>query len=348
MSVDVDVWLQISDILDALPFYVMLVDEDHHILQANRATHDALGVSPQAIVGKYCPEVIHGVKEPWYACPLEEALETEQIVEREAIDRATGHWIRSSIYPIARKTPDGRRLFFHMVSDVTDRKQAEELAETAHLALKNFAAYVVKAQEEERRHIALELHDQTIQKVVVFNRELEDLLAQEGLPSSVIERLREIRATSDLIAEELRAFARDLRPPALDDLGLFDSISKLLADLSDRLEIRSSLRLVGKERRLPPDMEVGLFRIAQEALRNIERHSGATKVDVVVEFEPGAVSMRVNDNGMGFSVVSAGQNLAGGHFGLIGMQERAEMAGGKLEVQSAPQEGTRILVHIPA
>ncbi|RJO62953.1 MAG: PAS domain-containing sensor histidine kinase [Dehalococcoidia bacterium] len=117
--------LQSSDILDAFPFYAMLVDEHHFIIQANKAVLLKLGVHPKDIVGKYCPEVIHGTREPWYACPLEEAVEKNQVVEREALDQKSGRWIRSAIYPI-RKSAGGQRVFFHMVTDITDIKQEIE------------------------------------------------------------------------------------------------------------------------------------------------------------------------------------------------------------------------------
>ncbi|HEY5113535.1 MAG TPA: PAS domain-containing protein, partial [Coriobacteriia bacterium] len=97
-----DLGLRVSDILEALPFYAMLVDEQHHILEANSAVRGQLGLDPKAIVGKYCPTVVHGLDQPWYACPLEEAAVTGQAVEREAFDQESGRWIRSGIYPIGR------------------------------------------------------------------------------------------------------------------------------------------------------------------------------------------------------------------------------------------------------
>jgi PAS domain S-box-containing protein len=100
----IDVELNVSDILEALPFYVMLVDEQHHILQANNAVREHLGLKPEDIVGRYCPEVVHGLKEPWYACPLEEAVEKGQAVEREALDEKSGRWIKSAIYPTRKFT----------------------------------------------------------------------------------------------------------------------------------------------------------------------------------------------------------------------------------------------------
>ena len=104
---DTDVEVRVSDILEALPFYVMLIDEHHRILQANSAVREQLGVKPEAIIGKYCPQVIHGLDEPWYACPLEEAVEKGQAVEREAFDQESGRWINSAVYPTGRFTRDG-------------------------------------------------------------------------------------------------------------------------------------------------------------------------------------------------------------------------------------------------
>ena len=117
--------LKSSDILDAFPFYALLVDEHHFIIQANKAVLSKLGVHPKDIVGKYCPEVIHGTREPWYACPLEEAAEKDQVVEREALDQKSGRWVRSAIYPI-RKPVGGKRVFFHMVTDITEIKEEIE------------------------------------------------------------------------------------------------------------------------------------------------------------------------------------------------------------------------------
>src|SRR5450759_3136082 len=120
-----DLELCVSDILEALPFYAVLVDGQHHILQANSAVRGQLGLDPEAIVGKYCPTVVHGLDRPWHACPLEEAADTGKPVEREAFDQESGRWIRSGIYPTGRLTQDGRGIYFHTISDITDRQQAE-------------------------------------------------------------------------------------------------------------------------------------------------------------------------------------------------------------------------------
>ena len=124
----------------------------------------------------------------------------------------------------------------------------------------------------------------------------------EPWPSSVTNELRNARKTAEGVVEGLRDFARVLRPPILDDLGVVVSIRRLLVDLAERTGIKSQLKLVGEERRLPQEIEVGMFRIAQEALWNIERHSRATNVVVTITFSEYEARLDIKDNGIGFSV----------------------------------------------
>jgi PAS domain S-box-containing protein len=142
----------VTDILEALPFYVMLVDEHHHILQANGAVRGQLGLEPRDIVGQYCPKVIHGLDEPWYACPLEEAVEKggEPIV-REAFDERSGRWVRSAVYPLPSRSQDGGRIYFHAVSDITDRKEAEEQLLASRAQLRELSQYLESVREEENQ-----------------------------------------------------------------------------------------------------------------------------------------------------------------------------------------------------
>jgi signal transduction histidine kinase len=235
------------------------------------------------------------------------------------------------------------------VGQRVDREASERRkAETAGAALKAYAAHVVNVQEDERKNIARELHDQTIQTLVLLCRQLDSISVRESLSSRVVQELGSAREISEGVVKSLRDFARNLRPPHLDDLGILDSISKLLLDFSDRTGIKGQLKLNWKERRLPPDTEVGLFRIAQEALWNVERHSRATEVTVILSFGASEVAMDISDNGVGFNVPNDLGDLSGkDHFGIVGMHERAELLGGKLEIQSDSEKGTTVLVSFP-
>src|SRR5450759_929127 len=177
-----DLGLCVSDILDALPFYVLLLDEHHQILQANSAVREQLGLKPEAIVGKYCPKVIHSLDEPWYACPLEEAVEKGKAVEREALDRASGRWIRSAVYPTEGFTPDGRRIYFHTVADITDTKQVDEQLRASQEQSRELSQFLESIRAEERTKMAREIHDELGQTLTALKIDLSWLarrLSQE-------------------------------------------------------------------------------------------------------------------------------------------------------------------------
>lgn len=212
--------------------------------------------------------------------------------------------------------------------------------------LRAYAAYILRAQEEERQRIARELHDETIQTLVLLCRQLDNVGSKNNAsPSSIKRELAKARKITEEAVRELRDFAKALRPTALDDLGVVTSIRRLLTDCAERTGIRTQLKLTGEERRLSRDIELGMFRITQEALWNTERHSRATRVVVTITFSKDEVRMKIKDDGLGFNVPP---NLGtSGHLGLLGMQERAELLGGKWEIQSSPGKGAVTTVSIP-
>jgi len=133
-SAETNVGSGIQEILDALPFYVLLVDETHHIVLANKAVRRHLGLDPEKIVGGYCPKVVHGLDGPFPGCPLEEAVEKGYAIEQELFDTHSGRWFASAIYPISHWTQDGRAIFFHMLRDITERKRTERLLQALNQA----------------------------------------------------------------------------------------------------------------------------------------------------------------------------------------------------------------------
>jgi PAS domain S-box-containing protein len=118
--------LDLQLLLDVMPFYVMLVDAGHKILLANKALRRDLGLDPGKIIGGYCPKVVHGIEEPYPGCPLEQALEESHSVEREFLNAENGRWVSSAIYPTGTHTREGKEIFVHFVSDITERKKSEE------------------------------------------------------------------------------------------------------------------------------------------------------------------------------------------------------------------------------
>jgi signal transduction histidine kinase len=231
-------------------------------------------------------------------------------------------------------------------------RQAGIAIENAHL-FENLRAYVrliTSATEDERRRIAQELHDDTAQNLAYLSRHLDSLTTfGEGLPEPTVQRLEQLRDLASSTLQGVRRFSQDLRPPALDDLGLLPALEGLTGDVLRRSGIETELKVLGNQRRLSAETELVLFRITQEALRNVEKHSGASAVTVTVDYGDTRVCITVSDNGIGFHLPEPMSNLAQlGKLGLVGMQERAELLGGTLAVQSEQDHGTTVVVNVPA
>ncbi|HZD80072.1 MAG TPA: GAF domain-containing sensor histidine kinase [Actinomycetota bacterium] len=211
--------------------------------------------------------------------------------------------------------------------------------------LHSYVRQVVAAQEDERARIARDLHDETAQELVVMRRELDELIASgDGLPGRVADRLEDLRTRSGSALSGLRRFGRDLRPALLDDLGLAPALEWLVEDMGNRTGIGAGFRVHGQVRRLAPEVEVALFRITQEALRNVERHAGASRVFVDMQFDHGSASISVEDDGRGFRRRPTDAFARRGHLGLLGMEERARLIGAAMSIWSQPGSGSRVKV----
>jgi signal transduction histidine kinase len=208
---------------------------------------------------------------------------------------------------------------------------------------------ITRAQEDERQRIARELHDETIQMLIVLSRRLEALLTPSGsLPTPARDQLCSLQDLIRDISGGLRRFVRDLRPPTLDHLGLVATIEGLARDLIEKDQIDAQLVVLGETKRLAPEEELVLFRIAQEGLSNARRHAGASRVTVRLEFSPARVHMAIEDDGRGFQVPERLDDLVSmGRLGLVGMVERARTLGGTLTIRSAAGQGTAIVADVP-
>jgi two-component system sensor histidine kinase DegS len=212
-----------------------------------------------------------------------------------------------------------------------------------------YVSQITRAQEDERKRIARELHDETAQALLTLSRRLDGLLtASERWPKRMTQRLEALRQLTDSILEGVRRFSQDLRPPMLDDLGLVPTLEGLTSDLMAQDGIHAEMSVLGNQRRLSPEEELALFRIAQEALNNVKRHSQASQVVTTVEFSDDRVKLTISDKGKGFELPDRMGDLAErGKLGLLGMHERARLLGGTLTVHSKPGEGTTVVVDMP-
>ncbi len=219
----------------------------------------------------------------------------------------------------------------------------------AHRNLRSYLAALTAGQEEERRRLARELHDETLQNLIALQQRLQ-LAAQDARDQPQVQaRLEELQSLIRNAVLDLRRVIRDLRPLYLEELGLIPALEALVQEArSHTPDLTIELLVQGEVRRLQADQELALFRIAQEALRNAIRHARATQAQVVLAFEPHQVRLEIRDNGQGFRVPESPADLAPqGHYGLLGMQERAERLGATLHLHSELGQGTLVSVHLP-
>jgi signal transduction histidine kinase len=208
------------------------------------------------------------------------------------------------------------------------------------------ATKLIGAQEEERRTIARELHDEVGQVLTALKLELS--VAQRKLESAgaSVEPLVEAQGIADGALQTVRNLTQLLHPAVLDDLGLAAAIDASLRGLARRHDIRAELKQVGMAERLPRDVEVAAYRIVQEAITNIAKHAHAKECRVLLTHLPDRLLVEVEDDGVGFSGDSASLSTARG-LGLVSVRERAARLGGTFNILSNPGQGTRLIVSLP-
>lgn len=222
-------------------------------------------------------------------------------------------------------------------------QQVKERTEAAHQLLDK----VISAQEDERKRIARELHDGTAQDIAALIVALDSLEASLPPGAADASFVQLIRREAQEALQEVRRLLRDLRPSALDDLGLTPALRSYIETRLEGSGIEHNLRVLGPDRRLSPALETTLFRIAQEAINNAAKHSRPQKVEVVLEFTRPNMILSVEDNGEGFDPSNFRKSGSGQTLGLASMHERAALAGGTLVIRSEPGVGTTITATIP-
>jgi two-component system sensor histidine kinase UhpB len=306
------------------------------------------------------------IEEPWRAMadPLLRTTEIAPLVLAPVLVIAlVGLWfgMRQIVQPLqslAKKATELAWGDFEAIAepvggiDEIQRLQTElihmaQKVKAAQQSLRGYLGAITTGQEEERRRLARELHDDTIQSLIALNQRIQlAQLSLNGQPAA--DQLVEVQQMTTQIIADLRRLTHDLRPIYLEDLGLAPALSMLARDTSAILGIPVNFHMSGTEYRLRSEVELALYRIAQEALSNAARHAQATAVIVRLGFAPDTVALTISDNGRGFAVPESPAEMAPlGHFGLLGLHERAELVGAHLALESAPGRGTQVVVTLP-
>jgi signal transduction histidine kinase len=255
------------------------------------------------------------------------------------------YWLRAA--GRAEGPPNRRHVIHGVLADIDILKRAE--AERSHL-LRRLAS----AQEEERRRISRELHDQIGQTVTGLSlglKALEQGLAKAGSGEAATEQVRWLEQLAAQIGRDIHRTASDLRPTAIDDLGIFRAIEAYVAEWQERYGVRVDIQTFGRDKPLPADVSAVLYRLVQEGLTNVLKHAGAGKVSIVLEKKPEGLALILEDDGVGFNPDNVGRDASRAGrapgLGLSGMRERVALLGGTIAVESAPGKGCTIFVQIP-
>ena len=234
--------------------------------------------------------------------------------------------------------------FVKICRDMTDRLAAADAVrdrETLHR--------LVSTQEDERRRIARDLHDTLGQQLTALRLKLEAVRTRYGAEPAMMKAIDETQLMAKQIDDDISFLNWELRPTALDNLGLKNALCNFVAEWSKNYDIPAEFHSVNSRRtRLVPELEINLYRIAQEALNNILKHAKASKADVILEYGASDIVLVVEDNGRGFNVKTASVLKDSGQgFGIVGMREHAALLGGTLEIESAKGSGTTVIARMP-
>ena len=320
-------------------------DLNGNITTGNQAFEKMIGSSIDKLVGKNVKEYLS-----------EDALHIAHKVKNELLVGVpcTGRYEQilkrgdgsNAVVEITTRliTKEGRPIGFQNIArDVTEERTVRD-------NLQFYLRKVLVAQEEERKRISRDLHDDTIQSLLLLIHRLDAIIYEDTkvLPQTVKENMVNLNSLAREILEGLRRYLQELKPVILDDLGLAASLEWIADKLIAEESINVEVKIDTPKYNFPPEVQLTLFRIAQEAVGNVRKHAGASRLVIRLETRPDKVRLIISDNGKGFTVPERLSDLGiSGRLGLTGMQERAQLLGGSLFITSEPGKGTTLRVEIP-
>ncbi|MBJ7328756.1 MAG: PAS domain S-box protein [Solirubrobacteraceae bacterium] len=335
---------QTRGLLEHAPDAVVIVDEDGQIVLVNHQTEEMFGYARTELAGQRVEILLpdrfvdrHHVHRSGY---IRDPRTREMGIGRElAGRRKDGSEFPVDISLSATET-EGGRLVTAFVRDATDRKVLEEMRRR-EAERRVLLGHLVAVAEDERKRIAADIHDDSIQAMAAASIRLQ-ILRRRLHGEEELSMLDELARTTDLAIERLRHLLFELRPPALDREGIVPALQLYLREAGGGVRYRLEEDLHHEP---PPDTRVILYRLAQEALTNVRKHAAASAATVILDEHDAGYRLRVADDGVGFDTGAAGP--VPGHLGLAAMRERAELAGGHLHIDSELGAGTTVEVWIP-
>ena len=328
---------------------IMIADISGTITFVNPRMAEMLGYSADEMVGKPGLDFVDPSERPAGSVRTEQRKRGTS----ESYDIKFRHKNGKEVWLHASGTPTKDDKGKHngnlaMYTDITERKQAEEALVQANDQLKQYGHRITQVQEEERKRIAYELHDDTAQYLSLLKLELDSLLHSKKIQDpQVLEKLKHLEKDAGRAVDEVRRYSHELRPAILDNLGLHAALEQIAEDANKVNQIAVEVDVEGEEPSMPDEVKLGLFRIAQEAINNARKHAKATHATLSLKFLGSKLILTVKDNGIGFDVQEAKvRSKNKGSLGLMSMQERARLLDACLKIESEPGKGTTVSAEV--
>jgi PAS domain S-box-containing protein len=328
---------------------IILLDRDLRMLWWNPFMEDMTGLSAREIAGKDPFETFPFLTEAGVLPLLKRALTGERVVSPDVFffipSSGKSGWSTARCTPM-RNAEGAIAHIVVAVGDITERKQAEMELAASRERLSVLSRRLISIQETERRNLARELHDEIGQVFSAVSFKLKIL--QSKLETEAAPQLDDSIAIVDLAVQQVRDMSLDLRPSILDDFGLVSALRWYGERFAERTGVGVQVRLGSELPDLPYPVKNTCYRVAQEALTNVGRHARARQSWIELGREADEVALTIRDDGAGFNLAAAqGRAAQGKSLGLVNMQERAELLGGRFEIESSPGQGTTVRVRLP-
>ena len=335
---------QSRTLLDAIPQQIWSGPSDGTLDYCNERWRSYMGLGLEELQGDGWQSMLHPddrerVLRAWHKS-VTKGTPYEQEERHRGVD-GTYRWFLARGVPL--RDAEGRIVrWYGTNTDIEDRKQAED-------ELRRLSGQLLRLQDEERRRIARDLHDSTGQDLVALATTLSELHASIPSSSRKLRKLaRQCQGLADRCIREVRTLSYLLHPPMLDEAGLEDAIRHYAGGFTERTGIEVELEISRHLGRMKPDAEMALFRVVQESLTNIQRHSGSPQAKIRIERDQGKITLEISDKGSGISGnLRRGELFFGIGVGIPSMHERVKLIGGRLDIDSS-SGGTTVRVTIPA
>jgi PAS domain S-box-containing protein len=346
-------------LLEGLNEAALTLTADGTILYCNSRFSEMTKTPTEQLLGSSVQGVIKSAERKVFGTTLRQS--TEGPIRKEFSIRAADRSLAPALFSIKNLELEGMTALCMVVTDISDRKRTEEALQKSERhyrelflegqrmqgELQRLSREILRVQEEERTRISREIHDEIGQALTAISVNLEKLKTNGG-PSESKRKIQAVQSLVEKTSEFIHNFSRQIHPGMLEDLGLFPALRSFVRDFQESTGMRVNLKLSGTTGRANIEQKVALYRIVQESLTNVLKHSGTRNAIVMIRRSPEGITLQVVDSGKGFELADTSETSGNRRgLGLLGMRERARALGGKFVILSRPGKGTRVRVHLP-